>query len=132
MNQFFAFRKWWPVASAMQPMIESLYRDPGKGFLAAESFVYWPGAALVQYWRCFEDLDRFSRALTDDREKAVAEKGKVDPAVVASSIYRGIGTLDQVREHIIRMRRETGISYFCLRGPHAEELAPVVTDLSGT
>jgi hypothetical protein len=60
-NQFFAFRKWWPVASAMQPMIESLSRDPAKGFLAAETFVYWPGAALVQYWRSFEDLERFSR-----------------------------------------------------------------------
>ncbi len=60
-NKFFAFRKWWPVASAMQPMIESLSRDPAKGFLAAETFVYWPGAALVQYWRSFEDLDRFAR-----------------------------------------------------------------------
>jgi probable F420-dependent oxidoreductase len=79
---------------------------------------------------CFLDV-----TLTDDREKTVAliaEKGKVDPGVVGSSIYRGIGTLDQVREHIIRVRRETGISYFCLRGPHAEELAPVVKDLSGT
>jgi probable F420-dependent oxidoreductase len=79
---------------------------------------------------CFLDV-----TLTDDREKTVAEiaeKGKVDPAVVGSSIYRGIGTLDQVREHIIRVRRETGISYICLRGPHAEELAPVVKDLSGT
>jgi probable F420-dependent oxidoreductase len=73
--------------------------------------------------------------LTDDREKTVAEiaaKAEVDPAVVGSSIYRGIGTLDQVREQVIRVRRETGISYFCLRGPHAEELAPVVKDLSGT
>ncbi|MEK6206977.1 MAG: TIGR03621 family F420-dependent LLM class oxidoreductase [Chloroflexota bacterium] len=78
---------------------------------------------------CFLDV-----VLTDDREKTVAElaeKAKVDPAVVGSSIYRGIGTLDSVREHIIRVRRETGISYFCLRGPHAEELAPVVKDLSG-
>jgi hypothetical protein len=23
-NRFFAFSKWWPVASAMQPMVESL------------------------------------------------------------------------------------------------------------
>ena len=60
-NQVFAFRKWWPVASAMQPMIESLSRDPAKGFMAAEAFVYWPGAALVQYWRSFDDLERFSR-----------------------------------------------------------------------
>jgi probable F420-dependent oxidoreductase len=79
---------------------------------------------------CFVDV-----TLTDDREKTVAEiaeKGKVEPAVVGSSIYRGIGTLDEVREHIIRVRRETGITYFCLRGPHAEELAPVVKALAGT
>ena len=79
---------------------------------------------------CFLDV-----ALTDDRERTIAElaeKAKVDPAVVGTSVYRPIGTLDQVREHIIRVRRETGITYFCLRGPHVEELAPVVRDLSGT
>jgi len=79
---------------------------------------------------CFLDV-----TLTDDRDKTIAElaeKAKVDPAVLGSSVYRGIGTLDQVREHVVRVRRETGITYFCLRGPHAEELAPVVRDLSGT
>jgi probable F420-dependent oxidoreductase len=78
---------------------------------------------------CFLDV-----TLTDDRDRtiaAIAEKAKADPASIASSIYRGIGTLDQVREHIVRVRRETGITYFCLRGPHVEELAPVVRDLSG-
>ena len=79
---------------------------------------------------CFVDV-----TLTDDREKTIAElaeKSKVDPAVLGSSAYRGIGTLDQVREHIVRVRRETGITYFCLRGPHVEELAQIVRDLSGT
>jgi len=79
---------------------------------------------------CFLDV-----TLTDDRDNVIAElaeKAKVDPAVVGSSVYRPIGTLDQVREHIVRVRRETGISYFCLRGPHVEELAPVVADLTGT
>ena len=79
---------------------------------------------------CFLDV-----TLTDEREKTIAElaeKSKQDPAVLRSSIYRPIGTLDQVREHIIRVRRDTGITYFCLRGPHVEELAPVVRDLSGT
>jgi probable F420-dependent oxidoreductase len=79
---------------------------------------------------CFLDV-----ILTDDRDKTiaeVAEKSNVQPAQIESSVYRGIGTLDQVREHIIRVRRETGITYFCLRGPHVEELAPVVKDLSGT
>ena len=79
---------------------------------------------------CFLDV-----TLTDDREKTIAElaeKAKADPAVIGSSIYRPIGTLDQVREHVVRVRRETGITYFCMRGPHVEELAPVVRDLSGT
>ena len=79
---------------------------------------------------CFVDV-----TLTDDRDKTIAElaeKAKADPAVVGSSVYRPVGTLDQVREHIIRVRRDTGITYFCLRGPHVEELAPVVRDLSGT
>ena len=78
---------------------------------------------------CFVDV-----TLTDDREKTIAEladKAKVDPAVLGSSVYRGIRTLDQVREHIVRVRRDTGITYFCLRGPHAEELAPVVKELAG-
>ncbi len=79
---------------------------------------------------CFLDV-----ALTDDRDRTIAEiaeKAKADPVVVGSSIYRPIGTLDQVREHIVRVRRETGITYFCLRGPHVEELAPVVKELSGS
>lgn len=79
---------------------------------------------------CFVDV-----TLTDDREKTVAElaeRAKVDRAALRSSVYRGIGTLDEVREHIVRARRETGITYFCLRGPHVEELAPLVKDLSGT
>jgi len=79
---------------------------------------------------CFLDV-----TLTDDRDRTIAdlsEKTKVDPAVLGSSVYRGIGTLDEVREHILRVRRETGITYFCLRGPHAEELAPVVKELPGT
>ncbi|HKC91464.1 MAG TPA: hypothetical protein VKE23_09085, partial [Candidatus Limnocylindria bacterium] len=79
---------------------------------------------------CFLDV-----TLTDDRDKAIAElaeKANAKPASFGSSVYRGIGTLDQVREHILRVRRETGITYFCLRGPHVEELAPVVRDLSGT
>lgn len=79
---------------------------------------------------CFVDV-----TLTDDREGTIAElagKAKIDSAVLGSSVYRGIGTLDQVREHIACVRRETGITYFCPGGPHVEELAPVVRDLAGT
>ena len=46
---------------AMGPMLRELYTNPQKGFLGAETFVYWPGVALLQYWRSFEDLERFAR-----------------------------------------------------------------------
>jgi len=73
--------------------------------------------------------------LTDDRESTIAEraeKAKADPNVLRRSIYAGIGTLEQVRDHIKEVRRRLGITYFCLRGPHVEELAPIVKELAGT
>jgi alkanesulfonate monooxygenase SsuD/methylene tetrahydromethanopterin reductase-like flavin-dependent oxidoreductase (luciferase family) len=88
--------------------------------------------------RRFEDIELscfLDVTLTDDRERTVAElaeKANVDQAVVGSSVYRPIGTLEQVRDHIVRVRRETGITYFCLRGPHVEDLAPLVKELAGT
>jgi hypothetical protein len=60
-NRFFAFGKWVPVARAMGPMLRELYEHPEKGFLGAEFFLYWRGPALLQYWRSFEDLERFAR-----------------------------------------------------------------------
>ena len=72
--------------------------------------------------------------LTDDREKAVlelAEKAKVDPDVTRNSAYRGIGTLKEIRDHIVRVRDAIGITYFCLRGPDVEDLGPIVGDLTG-
>ncbi len=33
--------------------------------LSAQTFVYWRGGALVQYWRSFEDLERFARSKDD-------------------------------------------------------------------
>src|SRR5919197_327724 len=73
--------------------------------------------------------------LTDDRDATIRERSsnaKSDPEVLRRSMYAGIGTLEQVRAQILRIRREIGITYFCLRGPHVEELAPIVRDLAGT
>ena len=64
-NKFFAFRKWIATAMAMGPMIRTLYEHPEKGFLGAQTFVYWRGVATVQYWRSFEDLERFARDRDD-------------------------------------------------------------------
>jgi probable F420-dependent oxidoreductase len=72
--------------------------------------------------------------LTDDREKTIAElagKGKVAPETVRNSAYRGIGTLEQIRDHIVRVRDAIGITYFCLRGPDVESFGPIVRELTG-
>ena len=61
-NKFLEFKKWLSVARAMGPMIEVLNKNPQKGYLGGQSFLYWPGVALVQYWRSFEDLENFARS----------------------------------------------------------------------
>ncbi len=59
-NKFYRLDKWLPVAMAMPPMIKTLQEHPQKGLLSIENFLYWRGAAIVQYWRTFEDLERFA------------------------------------------------------------------------
>ncbi|MEH2408375.1 DUF4188 domain-containing protein [Nostoc sp.] len=69
-NKLFAFSKWIPIATAMSPMLRSLYQNPEKGFLGGETFVYWRGVGLIQYWRSFEDLEHFARNPADAHLKA--------------------------------------------------------------
>ena len=64
-NQPLAFKKWVPTARAMRPMLRELQQIPQKGLLGVEQFLYWPGAALIQYWRSYEDLERFARNPND-------------------------------------------------------------------
>ncbi|MGF1470755.1 MAG: DUF4188 domain-containing protein [Rubrobacteraceae bacterium] len=61
-NHPLKLRKWVPTAYAMGPLLRELYRNPEHGFLGAEPFLYWPGIAVVQYWRSFEDLERYARS----------------------------------------------------------------------
>ncbi len=59
-NKFHRPDKWLPVARAMPPMLKTLSEHPAKGFLGGENFLYWRGFAFAQYWRSFEDLERFA------------------------------------------------------------------------
>jgi hypothetical protein len=61
----------------------------------------------------------------------MAEQAKSDPALIAASAYRGIGTQGEITAHVRRLREEVGMTYFCLRGPDVEKLGPVVSELSG-
>lgn len=47
-----------------------MYKHPEKGFLGGESFLYWRGVGLIQYWRSFEDLERFARSREEPHLKA--------------------------------------------------------------
>jgi probable F420-dependent oxidoreductase len=72
--------------------------------------------------------------LSDDREKSIvelAEERKVDPEVVRNNAYRGIGTLRDIRDHIVHVRDAIGVTYFCLRGPDVESFGPIVSELTG-
>ena len=60
-NTWWRFDKWVPIASAMGPMMQTLFTNPEKGFLHAEFFWNLSGPVTIQYWRSFEDLERFAR-----------------------------------------------------------------------
>ena len=56
-NKPWKIHKWLPVFRAMPRMLRELASQPDSGFLGAESH----GFMLVQYWRSFEQLERYSR-----------------------------------------------------------------------
>ena len=64
-NRFFAFRKWIPTLLAMSPMLRALEQHPEKGFLGGRLLLSWRGVSMVQYWRSFDDLERFARDSAD-------------------------------------------------------------------
>jgi hypothetical protein len=64
-NRLASIRAWLPVAAAMGPMLRELYAHPEKGFLGAQTLLAWRGVTQVQYWRSYEDLERFARDPND-------------------------------------------------------------------
>jgi hypothetical protein len=70
-NKLWKIHKWWPVFLAMRPMVQELQANPASGMLHASFGLLFGGPAVVQYWRSFEDLERFARdgaAPSPDRE----------------------------------------------------------------
>lgn len=55
-NKPWKIHKWLPVMLAMPRMIKELQRTPDSGLLAVLGF-----NPLVQYWRSFDDLERYAR-----------------------------------------------------------------------
>ena len=61
-NRLLAIHKWLPTALAMGPMLRTLFTHREKGLLGARTYVGWREVMVVQYWRSFEDLERFARS----------------------------------------------------------------------
>lgn len=84
-NRLLAFRKWIPTALAMGPMLRELYTHPEKGFLGAHFFLTGRTILTLQYWRSFEDLERFARSDADPHMPAWRRFSRAigyrDPAV---------------------------------------------------
>lgn len=57
-------RQWWPVFTAMPRMLRHLDQHPEKGLLSY-TMALFPQPLLVQYWRSFDDLERFARDRDD-------------------------------------------------------------------
>ncbi len=60
-NKWYAVHQWWPVFTAMPPMLRELHLNKDLGFLAMESAVNFRTILLVQYWRSFEKLHAYAR-----------------------------------------------------------------------
>ena len=61
-NKLCKVSRWWPVAVAMPRMLKKLASDPDLGLLGTRSAIGGRTTTMIQYWRSFEDLERFSRS----------------------------------------------------------------------
>lgn len=69
-NRIRAINIWLPTFRAMRPMLQTLYRYPEHGFLGGQTFMTWRGIVQIQYWRSFEQLERFARSPSEPHLRA--------------------------------------------------------------
>lgn len=60
-NKAWKVHRWLPVFLAMPKMLRELERDPDAGLLGATQGLLSTGPVVVQYWRSFEQLERYAR-----------------------------------------------------------------------
>jgi hypothetical protein len=60
LNKPWKIWKWWPVFTAMRPMLRRLKQDPDLGLLHAQTGLLGRGPMLVCYFRSLEHLYRFA------------------------------------------------------------------------
>src|ERR1700754_3472676 len=60
-NKPWKVRRWLPVFLALPKMLRELERQPDSGLLGATQGFLSTGPVVVQYWRSFEQLERYAR-----------------------------------------------------------------------
>src|SRR5690625_3360471 len=61
-NNWFSIHKWFPVFTAMPPMVKELYAHKDElGLLSMESFFGLRTTVMIQYWRSMADLLEYAR-----------------------------------------------------------------------
>jgi hypothetical protein len=86
-NRLWQFWKWIPVAMAMRPMLKTLFAHPEKGFLGMQVFFSWRTIMTMQYWRSFDDLERFARDKDDPHLEAWRRYNKKVRATNAVGVF---------------------------------------------
>ena len=61
-NSFWRVWEWMPVFLAMPKMLMELGRHPELGALGARTYLSGRVIMVVQYWRSFDQLERYARA----------------------------------------------------------------------
>lgn len=69
-NKLWKVHKWMPVFVAMPKMLRVLMSDPSKGLLGARTMLGGRTITVLQYWRSFDDLERFARDSSDPHLEA--------------------------------------------------------------
>ena len=70
---------WWPVFNGMGKMLKYLAERPEKGLLAYRVSALPP--FVLQYWRSFDDLERFARNISYFTCTLSEARKKPDPPV---------------------------------------------------
>src|SRR3954453_21144762 len=110
-NRPLRIRSWWPVFTAMPKMVKELEQDPSTGFLGAWQGLWSTGPSLVQYWRSFEELERYARDPRGSHLPCVAALQPARPRQrrrrhLARDLPRAGGRVrDDLRQHAARRPR---------------------------
>lgn len=61
-NKPWLVHRWWPTMRAVAKMLHELKEEPALGMLAVRSFPTGRNVTVLQYWRSYEDLQRYADA----------------------------------------------------------------------